>query len=99
MPQRWRDCCVAHDVVYWRGGTSDERLGADEALRACVLARTQDAPLAWLMYRGVRAGGVPWLPTTYRWGYGWPFGRGYAPLSPAELQQVQALQPPSAAAP
>ena len=80
----WRDCCVTHDQAYWHGGTEAERLRADEALRACVAERTGDTALAELMYRGVRAGGLPQFPTWYRWGYGWSDGRGYGPLTEAE---------------
>jgi hypothetical protein len=36
------------------------------------------------MYRGVRAGGTPYLPTPYRWGYGWRYLRGYKALTEAE---------------
>ena len=28
----WCRCCVAHDLVCWRGGTAEERLEADQAL-------------------------------------------------------------------
>lgn len=28
-----------------------------------------------LYYRGVRIGGVGWLPTQFRWGFGWPYPR------------------------
>jgi hypothetical protein len=27
----WCDCCFAHDITYWRGGTQQERKQADEA--------------------------------------------------------------------
>ena len=40
------------------------------------------------MYHGVRAGGGAWWPTRYRWAYGWPYGRGYAPLTEDELQRI-----------
>jgi hypothetical protein len=42
------------------------------------------------MYQGVRVGGGPELPTSYRWGYGWPFPyrNDYAPLNAAERAQV-----------
>jgi phosphatidate phosphatase APP1 len=80
----WRDCCVTHDQAYWRGGSEEERLRADEVLRACVAERTGDTALAELMFRGVRAGGLPQFPTWYRWGYGWSDGRGYGPLTGAE---------------
>jgi hypothetical protein len=86
----WRDCCVAHDMAYWRGGDEAERLHADEALRTCVAQRTGDARLAELMFQGVRAGGAAVFPTWYRWGYGWSYGRLYAPLTEAERALVDA---------
>lgn len=86
---KWCDCCFAHDIVYWQGGTRDERAKADEGLRACVLERTHDTTLAEAMYLGVRAGGGPAFPTWYRWGYGWPYGRGYEPLTQVEKQQAE----------
>lgn len=79
----WCDCCVAHDMAYWRGGTEDQRKEADEALRACVEQRT-NKPFAELVYAGVRAGGMPIFPTWYRWGYGWKYGRGYTNLGDSE---------------
>jgi len=81
---KWCDCCFAHDIAYWRGGTAEERKAADQALRACVLARTGNKALADTMYEGVRLGGHPAFPTWYRWGYGWKYGRGYKPLTPEE---------------
>ena len=84
----WCECCAAHDLAYWQGGTEEERKQADAALRDCVLARTGNRSLAQAMYRGVRLGGAPVVPTWYRWGYGWPYGRGYAPLTDAERRQV-----------
>lgn len=85
----WRDCCVEHDVAYWRGGTREERLAADEKFRACVERKTGDKALARLMYEAVRAGGGPHFPTWYRWGYGWPQGRGYKALTDEELSAVE----------
>lgn len=87
-PERWHDCCVHHDMAYWRGGTAEERETADLGLRDCVAARTARPTLANQMYRGVRIGGAPLLPTTFRWGYGWGYGRGYEPLSCDEQQQA-----------
>jgi hypothetical protein len=79
----WKDCCYTHDKTYWRGGTSNDRRVADRELRVCI-DEVQNPVLALVMYRGVRAGGSPWWPTRYRWAYGWPYGRGYWPLSEAE---------------
>lgn len=77
-------CCVEHDAAYWRGGTAAERKAADAALRECVRAETRGGATAAAMYWGVRLGGVPWLPTWFRWAYGWGFGRGYERLDPEE---------------
>ena len=85
----WCDCCFTHDVAYWQGGTEEERLQADKILRECVLKRTDSKTLADLMYEGVRAGGNPAFPMWYRWGYGWDYGRGYAPLTKKELREVR----------
>lgn len=88
----WCHCCVAHDLAYWRGGTAEERLAADEALRDCVEATTHNRALADVMFAGVRAGGGPYFYTSYRWGYGWKYGRNYRPLSPAESAAVDTMQ-------
>jgi len=84
----WCDCCFKHDIAYWRGGTKEDRVQADTALKECVLERTNSKVLANMMYDGVRAGGHPAFPTWYRWGYGWSYGRGYAKLTDSEQQQV-----------
>lgn len=95
----WSCCCVAHDLAYWRGGSWAERVLADEALRQCVIERTGDRPLADLMHAGVRAGGTPHLPTSFRWAYGWGrTGRTYEPLTEEERERADELQAQSAAA-
>ncbi len=86
-PSLWLNCCVRHDLAYWRGGTQHERLSADLALEQCV-AKAGEPDIAKLMLKGVRAGGSPFLLTSYRWGYGWPFGRGYKALNEDEKKQV-----------
>jgi hypothetical protein len=88
----WLTCCIKHDLAYWQGGTHQQRLDADLELEQCV-AKAGEPEIAKLMLQGVRAGGAPMLPTPYRWGYGWPFGRGYKALTAQELEQVRnALQ-------
>lgn len=88
----WCNCCVAHDLAYWRGGTAEQRLQADEALRSCVQAASGSRALADLMFDGVRVGGGPYFFTPYRWGYGWRHGRGYRALSDDQQAQADALQ-------
>ncbi len=77
----WCSCCFAHDVAYWRGGTQDERLFADEQLKACIIEQTGHAWLASAMFSGVRVGGSPYIYSWFRWGYGWPYERKYQMLS------------------
>ena len=88
----WCTCCLAHDLAYWRGGSSDERLKADQELKACVAKATGNEPLAELMFAGVRLGGGPYFYTSYRWGYGWAFGREYKSLTPEEEKRVSVLE-------
>jgi hypothetical protein len=72
----WRDCCVAHDMAYWCGGSRQERARADREFRRCLACR-QSALLAWTMWAGVRAGGHPVWPAPWRWGYGRPWSGRY----------------------
>ena len=68
----WGDCCVAHDLTYWMGGTRKNRKKADIALKNCV--EDKDHPvISEFMYYGVRVFGVYWLPTPFRWGFGWNY--------------------------
>jgi hypothetical protein len=72
----WLHCCTEHDRAYWIGGLREERAAADQALKDCV-AEVGRPHIAALMLAGVRVGGTPYLPTRFRWGYGWPYPRGY----------------------
>ncbi|AUJ70469.1 MULTISPECIES: hypothetical protein [Pseudoalteromonas] len=83
----WLSCCTAHDLAYWKGGTAIERENADIALQKCVAAVGQEE-VATLMLAGVRLGGLPYLPTPFRWGYGWSYPRRYAELTAEEIEQV-----------
>ena len=84
----WQSCCVIHDLAYWLGGTRSERKQADIALKECV-AGVGEPTIAQLMLAGVTVGGTPWLPTQFRWGYGWPFWRGYSETSEEEKPMVE----------
>ena len=88
----WRSCCVSHDLAYWRGGSAAERLESDRVFRECVRVASRSPALAGTMYGAVRAGGVPWLPSPFRWGYGWDYGRLYRTLSLEEDAQANALR-------
>ena len=56
----WNDLCIAHDYVYWRGGSAEQRRAADRKLKADVTARGYPKT-AWLMWISVRFAGHPWL--------------------------------------
>lgn len=97
----WLDCCIAHDVAYWLGGSYQQRKAADENLKVCV-AEIGQPEIAAVMLAGVRVGGSPFWPTRYRWGYGWPYWdgflpRGYRDLSEEEKEQAGVLLPPELA--
>jgi hypothetical protein len=89
LKQDWSACCLEHDIAYWKGGTEAQRLSADTALKACVFENTGDEALSETVFNGVRLGGSPYFYNWYRWGYGWPFERKYAPLTPEEEADAQ----------
>lgn len=89
----WLGCCTTHDLAYWQGGTYQQRLIADQSLKSCV-AKVGQAEIAELMLMGVRVGGTPYLPTSFRWGYGWSYPKLYDELNESELIQVKLLSPP-----
>lgn len=84
----WATCCIRHDLAYWQGGTYAQRLEADNALEECV-NQVGEPDIAKLMLTGVRIGGSPYFPTSYRWGYGWPYLRGYKALTREEKIEVK----------
>jgi len=86
----WLGCCQRHDFDYWQGGTYLQKVAADNGLKMCVTQVGQPT-IAALMLAGVKVGGTPYLPTSFRWGYGWSYPRFYGALSEEELQQVKML--------
>ena len=86
----WLACCQQHDFDYWQGGTYQQRLNSDKQLKTCVM-QVGEPTIAALMLVGVRVGGTPYLPTSFRWGYGWSYPRLYGALSEEELAQVAKL--------
>ena len=80
-----------HDYTYWQGGTYQERLNADKELQRCV-AKVGKPKIAKLMLAGVRVGGSPYFPTSFRWAYGWPYPRGYKALTEAEKKQIELMK-------
>ncbi len=87
----WLDCCRQHDLAYWQGGSYQQRIEADQALKQCV-AEVGEPEIALIMLAGVRVGGTPLLPTKFRWGYGWSYPKFYGDLTDQEQQQIRQSQ-------
>jgi len=73
-PDQWQEVnmyedCFLHDIEYWVGGTPADKLAADLQL-ALGVCRKGAPQMAEIMLAGVRTGGVDWLPTPWRWGFG-----------------------------
>lgn len=83
----WQQCCTNHDFAYWQGGTYQQRLDADLALKSCVTS-IGEPEIAELMLAGVRVGGSPYWPTSFRWGYGWKYTNAYKKLNEKQLHQI-----------
>ncbi len=77
VDRSWGACCIEHDRAYWQGGSMDTRQIVDEKFKDCMYKKTQSKILSIASYVVVRMGGVPYLATPWRWGYGWSFGREY----------------------
>ncbi|MEM9282968.1 MAG: FAD-binding oxidoreductase [Verrucomicrobiota bacterium] len=85
----WKQDCRIHDYAYWQGGTRKERRQADQELRYGIKKKGKPV-IAGIAYTGVRIGGTPWLPTPWRWGYGWEeFPRGYQAHSEEEERLIK----------
>lgn len=73
-PDEWQgidyyEDCFLHDIEYWCGGSEADKLAADLQL-ALGICRKGAPKMAEIMFNGVRVGGVDWLPTPWRWGFG-----------------------------
>ena len=70
---QWRSCCEEHDKAYYYGGSKEDKKLADLTLKYCVNKVIGHKFLGNAMQIAVRVGGGPYLPTSYRWGYGEDF--------------------------
>lgn len=74
---KYGSCCRTHDRSYYNGGSVSDRKAADDALYSCV-AQEGSTALATAIYWGVRIGGTPYLPTSFRWNFGADYGNFYS---------------------
>jgi hypothetical protein len=88
------DCCIVHDIAYWKGGTLEEKAKADKDFGICISERVNPL-IGSLFEQGVRYGGSDKLDLPWRWGYGWYPKRLAGPLNESDLHQVEKLIPRS----
>lgn len=86
------ECCLIHDVQYWKGGTLEEKQQADAEFKMCLDKRTFPW-MAQIYYQSVKVGGDADLGAPWAWGYGWKPLREYSPLTAEEKQSVQQMSP------
>ena len=93
VPNLWRDCCLVHDIAYWRGGPEILKIQADAELNQCLNEKIQEHSFtgdsassiySWLgdlAENSVAFGGGPQVYAPWRWGYGWNYYIGYERLT------------------
>lgn len=87
-PQRWKVCCVAHDLRLWGGGSRVEREEADSKLRSCIKERAGQR-VAYIYWLGVRLGShSPFKIPGMGWGNGWPHQVRYRSLNQDEISRL-----------
>jgi len=64
-----QSCCVEHDMEYWCGGDESLRKEVDRKFGECAGEQYSYIP-GWMVSLGVKVGGIGFLPTPWRWGYG-----------------------------
>lgn len=84
----WRECCVAHDLRLWGGGTKEQRVAADGELFSCV-EKKAGTTIAKVFLAGVRLGSYsPYKIPAKAWGNAWYDRSGYRELPDSELLQL-----------
>lgn len=86
----FNQCCRDHDRAYYYGGSKQQRKRTDQKFRQCVRNKGH-AILDDVYYSGVRVFAVPWLPTSFRWGFGYPFRKGHRGYTPQSKETEKIL--------
>lgn len=85
-------CCVQHDLHYWKGGTAEQKQSADLEFKSC-LDKNTNPTVTSIYYNSVRVGGNAKLGAPWSWGYGWTSSRAYAPHTPSESLEIEKMTP------
>lgn len=89
-PEKWKHCCLEHDLYLWAGGTEEERDEADLQLLQCV-ENTGEIHWARLMYWGVRTGArSPYRLPDKKWNNGWPGRPDFQALTREDIETIEA---------
>lgn len=89
-PKLWYNCCLAHDLVYWLGGSKELQKQADQELRECV-SEVSSGIRANLMYIGVRLGHYSPIKNKYQWGWGRPNSKPFSSISENHKKEAYRL--------
>lgn len=87
-PEKWKHCCLIHDMFFWAGGSKKARNDADLELQSCV--EKAGAPKqAKIMYYAVRLGSYsPIKYSSKKWNYAWLDRPSYQPLNATDLTTI-----------
>jgi hypothetical protein len=88
QPNKWKHCCLEHDLYFWAGGSISDRNEADKGLKNCV-EKTGAKFQAKLIYLGVSLGGrSPIKFKAKQWGNAWKQRNRYLNLSEIETSSL-----------
>lgn len=88
-PNKWKDCCLYHDLYFWAGGTKKDRDKADLDLKNCI-EKTGALRIAHVVYFGVRVGS--YSPIKYqskKWNHGWSQREDYKALTSEDIARIE----------
>lgn len=74
---QWSDCCSELDRQYWRGGPFTAQREANQTFRSCIASVYPESYIPVMTYYGLYVFSSPFVPTSWRWAYGWDFGHGF----------------------
>jgi hypothetical protein len=83
--QKYRECCVKHDIAYWIGGTIADKTRSDVALVNCIRSKGADEFTAGAWQLMLSNFGLE------HWGTDWNPKRDNKPLTDKEWKQVKDL--------
>lgn len=87
-PNRWKSCCLEHDIAYWIGGSYEREKRSDLRLKECVRKSGGDF-ISTVMYLGVRLGHYCPFKLSKSWGWGFGSKKNYHKLTKSQKKTLQ----------